>query len=204
MKKWRYVPNLPVTQFYKIAVDDAEPFYYVYGGTQDNSSQGGPSRTAKVEGIHDGDWFLILDWGRPPAGDRACNPDIVYGQRQQGNLARFDRKTANMSRSCRRRNRANRPSAITGMRRSLSRRRPKRLYHASQRVWRSDDRGNSWRTLSGDLTRNENRMHMEVMGRTWSVESGFDLLAMSNYNTIAILPSRRWTKTSSMPAPMMA
>ncbi|MCP4129172.1 MAG: glycosyl hydrolase, partial [Gammaproteobacteria bacterium] len=62
---------------------------------------------------------------------------------------------------------------------------PQRLYHASYRVWRSDDRGNSWKPISSDLTRNENRMHMPVMGRTWSVNSGFDLLAMSNYNTIA-------------------
>ena len=42
---WKFVGNLPLTQFYKLAVDDAEPFYNVYGGTQDNNTQGGPSRT---------------------------------------------------------------------------------------------------------------------------------------------------------------
>ena len=62
---------------------------------------------------------------------------------------------------------------------------PKRLYHASHRLWRSDDRGNSWRAISNDLTKNQNRLHMPVMGRTWSVDSGFDLYAMSEFNTIA-------------------
>ena len=40
---WRFVSNLPVTQFYKIAVDYDEPFYHVIGGTQDNNTQYGPS-----------------------------------------------------------------------------------------------------------------------------------------------------------------
>jgi hypothetical protein len=52
-------------------------------------------------------------------------------------------------------------------------------------VWRSDDRGDSWTPISGDLTKNENRMHMPMMGRTWSVEAGWDLYAMSEYHTIA-------------------
>ena len=44
-KHWKFVANLPVTQFYKVAVDYDEPFYNIYGGTQDNNTQGGPSRT---------------------------------------------------------------------------------------------------------------------------------------------------------------
>lgn len=186
MQKWRYLENMPITQFYKIAVDDSEPFYYVYGGTQDNSSQGGPSRTKKAHGIKNNDWFLILDWdGHQPATEPG-NPDIVYGQRQQGNLARFHRKTGEYV--------SVQPQAKPGEPGErynwdapilVSSHDPKRLYHASQRVWRSDDRGNSWQTISGDLTKNENRMHMPVMGRTWSVNSGYDLLAMSNFNTIA-------------------
>lgn len=186
MKKWRYISNLPLTQFYKIAVDDSEPFYFVYGGTQDNSSQGGPSRTTKSHGIKNNDWFLILDWdGHQPATEPG-NPDIVYGQRQEGNLARYHRKTAEYV--------SIQPQAKPGEPAErynwdapilVSAHDPKRIYHASQRIWRSDDRGNSWNAISGDLTRDQNRLHMPVMGRTWSVDSGFDLLAMSNYNTIA-------------------
>ncbi|MCX7554879.1 hypothetical protein OS175_13445 [Marinicella sp. S1101] len=186
MKKWRYMANLPITQYYKIAVDDSEPFYYVYGGTQDNSTQGGPSRTNRSHGIKNNDWFLILDWdGHQPATEPG-NPDIVYGQRQEGNLARYHRKTNEYV--------SIQPQASPGEPGErynwdapilVSAHDPKRLYHASQRIWRSDDRGNTWRTISGDLTKNENRMHMPVMDRTWSVDSGFDLLAMSNFNTIA-------------------
>ncbi|TRY33208.1 VPS10 domain-containing protein [Aliiglaciecola sp. M165] len=186
MEKWRFISNMPITQFYKIAVDDSKPFYYVYGGTQDNSSQGGPSRTTKAHGIKNNDWFLILDWdGHQPATEPG-NPDVVYGQRQQGNLARYHRKTGEYV--------SIQPQAKPGEPGErynwdapilVSSHDPKRIYHASQRVWRSDDRGNSWQAISGDLTKNENRMHMPVMDRTWSVNSGFDLLAMSNFNTIA-------------------
>lgn len=186
MEKWRFLSNLPITQFYKIAVDDSKPFYYVYGGTQDNSSQGGPSRTTRKHGIKNNDWFLILDWdGHQPATEPG-NPDIVYGQRQKGNLARYHRKTNEYV--------SIQPQASPGEPAErfnwdapivVSAHDPQRLYHASQRVWRSDDRGNSWTAISGDLTKNENRMHMPVMDRTWSVDSGFDLLAMSDFNTIA-------------------
>lgn len=188
MDKWRFISNLPITQFYKIAVDDSLPFYNVYGGTQDNSSQGGPSRTTKSHGIRNNDWFLILDWdGHQPATEPG-NPDVIYGQRQEGNLARYHRKTGEYV--------SIQPQAKPGEPAEkynwdapilVSAHKPQRLYHASYRVWKSEDRGNSWQTISGDLTRSENRMHMPVMDKTWSTDSGFDLLAMSEYNTIANL-----------------
>ena len=77
-KNWKYVANLPLTQFYKLAVDDAEPFYNIYGGTQDNNTQGGPSRTFRRNGITNSDWYVVLGGdGHQPATEPG-NPDIIY------------------------------------------------------------------------------------------------------------------------------
>ena len=186
MENWRYIANLPLTQFYKVAPDDATPFYNVYAGAQDNSTQGGPSQTRRAEGIKNKDWYLTLGGdGHQPAVEPG-NPDIMYSQWQQGNLMRHDLKT--------RENVYVKPQPLPGDPAerynwdapiNVSAHDPKRIYHASQRVWRSDDRGDSWTAISGDLTKDGNRMHMPMMGRTWSVEAGWDIYAMSNYHTIA-------------------
>ena len=89
-KNWRFIGNLPVTQFYKVAVDDAEPFYNIYGGTQDNGSQGGPSRTDNLHGIQNSDWRMVLDWDGHQTATEPGNPDIVYAERQEGYLTRID------------------------------------------------------------------------------------------------------------------
>ncbi|MBZ0173267.1 MAG: hypothetical protein K8E66_12860, partial [Phycisphaerales bacterium] len=57
---WHFKVNLPVTQFYRVSVDMTEPFYFIYGGTQDNNSQGGPSRTTRREGITNEDWYITV------------------------------------------------------------------------------------------------------------------------------------------------
>ncbi len=59
-QSWKFAANLPVTQFYKVSVDYDEPFYNIYGGTQDNNTQGGPSRTQNINGITNSDWFVAL------------------------------------------------------------------------------------------------------------------------------------------------
>lgn len=185
---WKFAANLPVTQFYKVALDDAEPYYNVYGGTQDNNTQGGPSRTLNAHGITNADWFVTLFGdGHQPATEPG-NPDIVYSEWQQGNLVRYDRSTGEIvyikpqPRDGEAEERFNWDAPIL-----VSPHDPKRLYFASHRVWRSDDRGDTWTPISGDLTRGIDRYREPIMGRLWSDDAAWDTYAMSRFGTITSL-----------------
>ncbi|WP_445957191.1 VPS10 domain-containing protein [Yeosuana sp.] len=187
-ENWKYVNNLPTTQFYKLAVDDAEPFYNIFGGTQDNNSQGGPSRTLRNDGIANSDWFVLMGGdGHQPATEPG-NPNIVYAQSQQGYLNRIDRTTGEavfikpQSGIDEPYERNNWDSPIL-----VSNHDPKRLYFGTQRVWRSDNRGDSWKPISGDLTKNEERFTLPIMGKQQSWDAAWDVYAMSTYNTITSL-----------------
>lgn len=187
-KNWKFAANLPLTQFYKVAVDYDEPFYHIIGGTQDNNTQYGPSRTDHVHGLRNADWRVTLFGdGHQPAID-PTNPDIIYSSWQQSHFWRVDRKTGEGL--------PIRPEPLAGQPEGrwnwdgpilISHHDPARLYVASEQVWRSDDRGDSWQVVSGDLTRNEDRLLNPVMGRVWSIDAPWDLLAMSMYGTITNL-----------------
>ena len=185
---WKYVANLPVTQFYKVAVDYDEPFYNIYGGTQDNNTQGGPSRTMNVNGIQNSDWFITLFAdGHQPAVD-PTNPDIVYSEWQQGNPVRYDRKTGEIVYIQPQGEPGDPPDRFNWDTPILiSPHDPARLYYASQRIFRSDDRGDSWRPISGDLSRGLDRFTMPMMGRVWSYDAVWDLGAMSFFGNVTSL-----------------
>ena len=185
---WRFIKNLPITQYYKVAVDYDEPFYNVYCGTQDNNSQGGPSRKMNMVGIRTSDWFVTMFGDGHQSAVDPNNPDIIYAQWQQGNLTRFDRRTGEQvyikpqAREGEAPDRYNWDAPIL-----ISPHDSKMLYFGTQRVWKSDNHGDSWTPISGDLTRNENRVRQPIMGRTWSYDAPRDLWAMSQFNTITSL-----------------
>jgi len=185
-RNWKFTANLPLTQFYKVAVDYDEPFYHIIGGTQDNNTQYGPVRTDNVHGLRNADWRVTLFGdGHQPAID-PTDPDIIYSSLQQCNHWRVDRVTGEIL-PIRPRPGADEPEDRWNWDGPLliSHHDPARLYVASQRVWRSDDRGDSWRAVSDDLTRGEDRLRQPMMGRVWSIDAPWDLLAMSMYGTIS-------------------
>ncbi len=178
---WRYVPNLPVTQFYRVAVDNAEPFYNIYGGTQDNSTLGGPSRTFESRGAANADWFVVVGGdGFEPQID-PTDHNIVYGQWQHGGLVRHDRRTGQ--------NVSIQPRPAPGEDPTkfnwdspllISPHAHERLYFADRRVWRSENRGEDWVAVSGDLTRGLDRNQLEIMGKIQKPE------AIAKHNSTSI------------------
>ncbi|MCK5368735.1 MAG: glycosyl hydrolase, partial [Cyclobacteriaceae bacterium] len=169
---WHFKSNLPVAQFYKVALDNNEPFYNVYGGTQDNFSLGGPSRTVNSNGIVNADWYVTNGGdGFEPQID-PTDPNVVYAQSQYGNLVRYDKLNGEIIdiKPIERKDDApyrwnwDAPLLISPHSHT-------RLYFAAQRLFKSDDRGNSWEVISPDLTRKIDRDKLPVMGKVWGVDA---------------------------------
>jgi len=183
-----YFPNLPLGQFYRVEVDNSTPFYRVYGGTQDNSSVGGPSRTRTVHGIPNQEWFFTQGGDGFQTRVDPKDPNIVYSQSQHGGLSRFNLATGEDI------DIVPQPEpGEPGLRWHwdaplvISPHSNTRLYFAANRLFRSDNQGTLWRAVSPDLTRQIDRNRLRMMGRVWSVDAVAKNTSTSLYGSIVTL-----------------
>ncbi len=186
---WRFVVNLPVTQFYDLDCEQTDtPFYRVYGGTQDNFTLGGPARTRSAHGIGNADWHVIAGGDGFHCRVDPHDPETVYAEMQYGGLFRYDHRTGQRV-SIQPQPGAGEPSLRWNWDSPLviSPHNPTRLYFAANKLFRSDDRGDSWTAISGDLSRQLDRDKLPVFGKVQPPEAVSKHVSTSFYGNVTAL-----------------
>ncbi len=186
-ESWNFVGNLPVTQFYTVAVDMQEPFYYVYGGTQDNNTLGGPSGTRYTDGIANEDWYITVGGDGFHVQIDPQDPSVVYTESQYGRLVRFDtatgeRRLIQPAHPEEGKYRWNWSSPVR-----ISNFDHRTLYFAANVVFKSTDRGDSWQVISPDLTRRISHFDLPMQGTVQPLDAFMLHRATSDYGNITAL-----------------
>ena len=187
-KNWTFYGNLPLAQFYDVDVSTNGPFFMVCGGTQDNQSVCGPAANRSTSGLLNSDWFVTTGGDGFTSRIDPQDANTIYAESQQGGMVRFDARTgeAVSIRPFEGRGEApgrwnwDTPIIISPFSHT-------RLYTASQRVYRSDDRGGTWKPVSADLTRQVDRNKLPVMGKVWGPDAVAKNQSTAYYSNISQL-----------------
>ena len=153
---WLHLNNLPIGEFYAVAVDMDEP-YNIYGGTQDDAALFGASDQVIEDDLGDRWTHVYLDrWG---GGDSyftyrdELDPDLIYYEHQMGELRRKRMSTGETERirpQAAEDEEPLRPNWMTPF--FISRHNPLTLYYGANILFKSLDRGDTWTAISPDLT----------------------------------------------------
>lgn len=181
-------PNLPVSQYYAIATDMREPYYYVYGGLQDNGSWAGPSRTRNRQGITNGDWYRTTGGDGFQAAIDPTDHNVVYGEWQEGSILRYDVRTGE--------EKTIKPEPAFGERKFrwnwsspilVSPHDHNTIYFGANFLFKSTSRGDAWERLGGDLTRQLNRDSLPLMGKVWKKDAVARHAGVADFGNISTI-----------------
>ena len=167
-RTWTQLPNLSLALFYHVSYDFSTP-YNVCGGLQDNYNWCGPSAVRFPRGIRNSDWFQVQGGDGFVVLVDQQNPNIVYSESQNGNMQRKNRLTGesksirptreNVEEDTEAEFRYNWDAPMV-----FSPHDPGVLLVAANRVFRSNNKGDSWQMISPDLTTNADRSEITTMG----------------------------------------